>query len=274
MSAVFTNNLQQEIKMKKVIIFASVLAAGFLAAETLTITKPAQITPSRNVTADANGVLTFKGSCASYSTQIFDFDPAKKYTVSGDFRQIAGKTPAVLFFGFQPLTAKNREILIPNTQIIPGTDTELTADVAFGAKELRVKDASKWRKGYRFAINTDPSLKDLPNFNVIQSASLSMTKEGDDWKVTFAQPIRIALKKGTRVRQHGLGGAMYPAAPAVRINGNWKTYKGTAAGILKTHGYTYTKFPLGTAKVRMIIFVNLGQKDAVTEVKNLTLKVE
>ena len=274
MSAVFTNNLQLELKMKKVIIFASVLAAGLLAAETLNITTSAQITPSRNVTADAKGVLTFKGSCASYSTQIFDFDPAKKYTVSGDFRQIAGKTPAVLFFGFQPLTAQNREILIPNTQIIPGTDTELTADVAFGAKELRVKDASKWRKGYRFAINTDPSLKDLPNFNVIQSASLSMTKEGDDWKVTFAQPIRIALKKGTRVRQHGLGGAMYPAAPAVRINGNWKTYKGTASGILKTHGYTYNKFPLGTAKVRMIIFVNLGQKDAVTEVKNLTLKVE
>lgn len=260
--------------MKKVIIFASVLAAGFLAAETLTITKPAQITPSRNITADANGVLTFKGSCASYSTQVFDFDPAKKYTVSGDFRQISGKKPAVLFFGFQPLTANNREILMPHTQIVSGTDTELTADVAFGAKEIRVKDASKWRKGYRFAINTDPSLKDLPNFSVIHSNSLTMTKEGADWKVTFAQPIRIAIKKGTRVRQHNLGGAMYPAAPAVRLSSNWKTYKGTAAGILKTHGYTYTKFPLGTAKVRMIIFVNLGQKDAVTEVKNLTLKVE
>ena len=260
--------------MKKFITFVSVLAAGLLAAETLNITQPAQITPARNITADDKGVLTFKGSCASYSTKVFDFDPAKKYTVSGDFRQVAGKTPAVIFFGFQPMTAKNRDILMPNTQIIPGTDTELTADVAFGAKEIRVKDASKWRKGYRFAIHTDPSLKDLPNFGVIHSTSAAMVKEGDDWKVTFAQPIRIALKKGTRVRQHGLGGAMYPAAPAVRIGKDWKTYKGSAAGILKTHGYTYTKFPLGTAKVRMIIFVNLGQKDAVTEVKNLTLKVE
>ena len=135
--------------MKKFMTIASVLAAGLLAAETLSITQPAQITPARNITADDKGVLTFKGSCASYSTKVFDFDPAKKYTVSGDFRQVAGKTPAVIFFGFQPMTAKNRDILMPNTQIIPGTDTELTADVAFGAKEIRVKDASKWRKGYR-----------------------------------------------------------------------------------------------------------------------------
>ena len=260
--------------MKKIMTFASVLAAGLLAAETLSITQPAQITPSKNITADENGVLTFKGSCASYSTKVFDFDPSKKYTVSGDFRQIAGSKPAVLFFGFQPMTAKNRDILLPNTLIIPGTDTVLTADVASGAKELRVKDASKWRKGYRFAIHTDPTLKDLPNFSVIHCNSAAMVKEGDDWKVTFAQPIRIALKKGTPVRQHGLGGAMYPAAPAVRLSTNWKTYKGSAAGIFKTHGYAYTKFPIGTAKVRMIIFVNLGQKDAVTEVKNLALKVE
>ena len=260
--------------MKKFMTFASVLAAGLLAAETLSITQPAQITPAKNISAGENGVLVFKGSCTSYSTQILDFDPAKKYTVSGDFRQIAGKSPAVIFFGFQPLNAKNREILMPHTQIIPGTDTELTADVAFGAKEIRVKDASKWRKGYRFAIHTDPTLKDLPNFSVIHSNSASIVKEADDWKVTFAHPIRIALKKGTPVRQHGLGGAMYPAAPAVRIGKNWKTFTGSATGIHKSHGYTYTKFPIGTAKVRMIIFVNLGQKDAVTEVKNLTLKVE
>ena len=260
--------------MKKVILFASVLVAGLLSAETLTITKPEQITPSKNIMADDKGVLTFKGTSYSYSTQIFDFDPSKKYTVSGDFRQVAGKSSAVIFFGFQPLAANNREILMPHTQIIPGTDTELTADVAPGAKEIRVKNAAKWRKGYRFAVNTDPALKDLPNFSVIHSNSLAAVQEGDDWKVTFAQPIRIALKKGTRVRQHGLGGAMYPAAPAVRISREWKTYAGSASGIYKTHGYTYNKFPIGTAKVKMIIFVNYGQKDAVTEVKNLTLKAE
>ena len=283
--------------MKKVILFAMLLAAGVLAAETLKITQSAQMTPAKNITSDANGVLTFKGSCTSYSTRIFELDPTKKYTVSGDFRQIAGKKAAVLFFGFQPMDAQNRQILLPHTQIIPGTDTVavlrprlqswmphtqiipgtdtvLTADVPKGAKEIRVKDASKWRKGYRFAINTDPSLKDLPNFNVIHNNSVTAVKDGDDWKVTFDSPIRIAIKKGTSVRQHGLGGTMYPAAPAVRLNGNWKTYKGSATGILKTYGYSYTKFPIGTKKVRMILFVNLGQKDAVTEVKNLTLSVE
>ena len=224
--------------MKKVILFAMLLAAGVLAAETLKFTQSAQMTPAKNITSDANGVLTFKGSCTSYSTRIFELDPTKKYTVSGDFRQIAGKKAAVLFFGFQPMDAQNRQILLPHTQIIPGTDTVLTADVPKGAKEIRVKDASKWRKGYRFAINTDPSLKDLPNFNVIHNNSVTAVKDGDDWKVTFASPIRIAIKKGTSVRQHGLGGTMYPAAPAVRLNGNWKTYKGSATGILKTYGYS------------------------------------
>lgn len=260
--------------MKKAITFLALFAAGLLAAETITFTKTEQFKPTRGISAKEDGTFSFKGRVVTYSSKVFTFDPAKKYTVSGDFRQVAGKTPAVLFFGLSPLDKNGREILTPNTQIFPGSDSVLTADVAKGAKVIRVKNAAKWRRGYRFAINTDPSLKDLPNFNIIYSEMVSAVKDGSDWKVTLNRPIAIPLKKGINIRQHGLGGAMYPAAPAVRLNKDWKTYKGTATGIFKTHGYSYKKFPTGTVKVRLLIFANLGQNDAVTEVKNLTLTIK
>ena len=260
--------------MKKNIIFAALFLTGILAAETIDLTQPVHFSPAKNITAGENGLLTLKGPVATYSTKVFDLDPGKKYTISGDFRQTAGSKPTVLFFGVAPLDKKNRPILTPQTQIIRGTDTVLTADVAFGAKEIRVKDAEKWLKGYRFAINTDPSYKDLPNFSVIHTTMVSKVKEGDDWKVTFALPIKIALKKGTPVRQHSLGGAMYAAAPSVRIGKDWKTWKGTATGLMTTPGYSYNKFPIGTVKVCLVLYVNLGQKDAVTEVKNLKFIVE
>lgn len=260
--------------MKKFIALAALLTAGLLTAETITLTQSANFAPAKGITAAADGTLSFKGTVATYSSKAFDFDPAKKYTVSGEFRQTAGKTRAVLFFGFVPIDKNGRQILTPHTLIIPGTDTVLSADVAAGAKEITVKDASKWKKGYRFALNTDPSLKDLPNYSVIFSEMTAAVKTGDVWKVSFNRPIRIALKKGTCVRQHGLGGAMYPAAPAIRINAKWQTFTGTSSGIYKTHGYSPKKFPVGTAKVRLLLFANYGQKDAVTEVKNLTLKVE
>ena len=261
--------------MKKTMTVLALFAAGLLAAADSAITSPEQLTNSKRITAKENGVLEIKGMTTAYSKKIFDFDPAKKYSVSGEFRQTAGTKPAVIFFGLQPLDKNNRQILTPHTQIVAGSDTVLTKDAAKGATFIEVKDASKWIKGNsRLALNTDLKLKDLPNFNIVFTVITSVEKLENSWKVNFSNPLRSALKKGTRVREHRAGGAMYPAAPAVRLSKEWKTFSGTATGVLPGAGYAYKKFPIGTAKVQMLLFVNYGQKDAVTEIRNLTFKAE
>ena len=260
--------------MKKTALLLAILTAGLVAASDSSITTPEQLTSSKNFTAKEGNILEVKGMTTAYSKKVFDFDPAKTYSVSADFRQISGKTPAVLFFGFQPLDKSNRQILTPHTQIVANTDTVLTATAEKGAKVLEVKDASKWIKGVRFAINTDPGLKDLPNYSVIYTNVSAVEKSGDNWKVSLSHPLPLTLKSGTTIRQHRAGGAMYPAAPAIRISKQWKTFAGKASGKLNGPGYSGTKFPVGTVKVQMLLFVNYGQKDAVTEIRNLEFKAE
>jgi hypothetical protein len=261
--------------MKKTTLFLAILTAGILAASDSMIITPEQLTNSKNLTAKEGNILEVKGMTTAYSKKVFDFDPAKTYSVSADFRQISGKAPAVIFFGFQPLDKKNRQILTPHTQIIAKTDTVLTATAEKGTKVIEVKDASKWLKGStRLAIYTDPELKDLPNYSIIYTTVSAMEKSGENWKVSLSHPLPLTLKSGTAVRQHRAGGAMYPAAPAVRISRQWKTFSGKASGKLNGPGYSGTKFPVGTVKVQMLLFVNYGQKDAVTEIRNLEFKAE
>ena len=250
-------------------------AAGLLSATEYPLTQSADfLGKPRNVAVKENGITEVKNMANLYSAQTFDFVPGKRYTVSGEFRQTAGEKPSVFYFGFQPLDKKNRMILVSNTLSMPGTDTEVVEDSPKGSKLIKVKDASKWNKGWRIFYNTDPSGKDLPNFCGIINPIAAIEKKGDIWHITMTRPQLVDLKKGMFVRQHNAGGAMYPAAVASRMGKDWKKFTGSAIGIFPGRGYSSVTFPTGTVKIRMILFLNYGAKGSVTEFRNLKFSMK
>ena len=160
------------------------------------------------------------------------------------------------------------------TSIVAQTDTELVAPAKKGDTVIKVKDGSKWkvRSWSGFVYNSDPSLSDLPNRNYLACPLKEMKQEGDAWTLTFSRPLKVDLPAGTKVRQHSGGGYMYTGKYG-QLTGDWKTFTGSAKGLLKA-GFNYAKFAPGTARVSVLMLVNWGNKIATAEIKDISLEIK
>lgn len=260
--------------MKKMILSPLILmACAVLAAEEKPLNSAADFTGNVNQVSFKEKVMEAKGRTNLWSSKIMEVTPDKVYYVSGEFRQAAGEKPAKIYFGFQPLDQKNRPITASQVCVIRGTDTEVAEDCPKGSLQLKVKDASKWAKYRRIVFHTDPGYKDLPNFNQILNPVASIENQDGVWIVTFKTKLQVSLPKGTGVRQHLAGGSMY-AADGKPMRDEWLEFSGRASGIKKDPGYAKTIFPVGTRKVKMLLFLNYGSPDSVSEIRNLSFEAD
>ncbi len=247
---------------------------GTLAAQTTTFNELADWTMSpKNCATLADGVFTVKGSSLMVSTKTFDVDPAKTYTVKA-MAKTSGTEKSMFYFGFRLYDKDGKQIESTMTGIVAQTDTELVAPAKKGDTVIKVKDGSKWkvRSWSGFVYNSDPSLSDLPNRNYLACPLKEMKQEGDAWTLTFSRPLKVDLPAGTKVRQHSGGGYMYTGKYG-QLTGDWKTFTGSAKGLLKV-GFNYAKFAPGTARVSVLMLVNWGNKNATAEIKDISLEIK
>ena len=82
-------------------------------------------------------------------------------------------------------------------------EPEVVEDAPKGAKVIKVKDASKFKKPYgTLNAGAKADLSDLPNFNVLGYVTDFVQKD-DVWEVSLQYPLRAPVKAGTAVRESG-----------------------------------------------------------------------
>ncbi len=266
--------------MKRTIAVAIALfLAGTLSAEEIVYNKTDQWThpnPKISLTEKGDGILSAAGNMSLFSTPAITVDPARKYSVVGTFRKTDGKE-APLYFGWAFFDKDGRYFDNAQVNVVTGSDTELVTMLEKGGRELKIKDGAGWSnfKGRVIAWNTDPSYKDLPNFNLIQQNIESVKQADGAWIVTLPQPSKTELPAGTKVRLHTPGGSVYFASNR-KLRSHWITFKSKSiSGISTKPGLGANCFPMGTVSVKILLFLNYGQKaDTITEFKNIKVAIE
>lgn len=188
--------------------------------------KPSDFIRGEQLLSVNNEILTIKKSSDLYSKQRIAIDPAKRYRLSGEFRQTGTAGTCIVRFGVIPST-KQRQIIPASINVRPGSATELTADCAAGDTIVKVKDASKWQTNAldRIVFDIDPGaeMRDLPNFNIAKSAIKSVVKKADHYEITLTGPAGMNFAAGTPIRLHRIGWiAMFCCGANNKLTGEWK----------------------------------------------------
>jgi len=248
------------------------LCAGTLTAEEIfRIAKPEDFKQATGISQE-NNILIVNGSKTLFSVQRLELDPAKKYRLSGEFRLRSG-SPVKVRLGYAALDAKNGIITPAQVNIVPDTETEITAPVRRGNSVITVKDASRWRTEpaiFYAAFNTRDDFSDLPNRSALKIAPDGIARKGDLWEIKLAQPLKMNMPEGAKVRQHS-GGATYIWNTGVATAGEqWMTRTGLLTGIVRTGNPPRKLWP-GTKSVRVILSLS-GKSDSVIEIRNIRVE--
>jgi len=206
---------------------------------------------------------------------IFAVDPAKKYTVSGEFRFL-GTAPRSFSLGLALLTAKNQPIPPVTIHAVPGTETALAAPAAVGDKSVKVAAAEKWNSKTpvgAVVFDIRDGYADFPNYAYVGMKKDSIKKEGDVWEIGLGEPLKKAYPAGTRVRQHLFGGTfLYTTSKYRNFSSDWQKFSGTVTGMTE-NTRSDRKFWPRTAKARVIILTSGGKDDSVLEFRDLKVEV-
>ena len=206
--------------------------------------------------SDGVSHISGSGSQVRMSRRSFPVAPGKRYRISGEFKS-DNPGNGVVCYGLAPVDSRGRLIYSVHVNALRGTDTELLADAAAGATQIQVKDTSKWQKGSTFAVafGSKSDFSDLPNFDIVQIASI----EGNT--VTLKRPLRKAWAKGTALRQHSYGNTyIFAGANYKKASSQWSTFESEIAGEnpLGSNGNLFWR---GTAKVYLVIMTNCPELD-------------
>ncbi len=260
----------------KMMIGAVLLSAvGVLGAQEApaSLNAAADWTKDPNV-SDADGVLNVKKQTRIFSAK-FDIDPSKKYTLKFSCRTVNAEKDgdrSLIFAGFAVFDKNGREINSYHSSVVPNTMTEVVEDAPKGAKVIKLKDCSKFKKPYgTLAADAKEDLSDLPNFNFLGYISDFASKDGV-WEVSLLYPLNRPVKAGTVVREHMRGGYLYTAG--VKTAGkDWITMSGTITGMSKG-SWNGRVWPAGAVKARVVILSNWNNKKLETQFKDISLTVK
>ena len=252
------------------VILSAACVSMMSAQEVISLTSPKDFNLPKKITAKEDSLLLKGGRITLFSIKNFTLDPAKKYQISGDFRQIGGKQ-VLIYLGFAPFNAKNRPVTASSVNIVKDTLTEVAEDAKKGDKVIKVKDASKWNTKGKYtsiAFNAKEDFSDLPNFNLWSTALPNAKKNGEVWEILLKSPLNKNIAAGTLVRQHSDGGSYIYTAGSAKLTDKWITRKGVISGIAP-FGNVPNKMWKGTAKVKVLILVTSGDADSEVLFRNI-----
>ena len=251
------------------VLGAMLSLTALCAAELTDFPEKADWRDSPNLKALPEDVLELSKGVVT-STEMIKVDPAKTTVLSGDFRcPVPGKKVRI-YLAFNPADAKKDSITAYHVNIVPGTDTFLTAPVKKGDTTLLVKDGSKFRAGTKVIFNTKEDYSDLPNREVSHGNFKSAEKLSDGtWKITLTLKMHKDYPAGTKVRLHANGGYQYVSIFDL-TDTNWKSTRGTVKGMVKT-GMGGRMWTPGTAFANIVIFTN---NNTPIQFRNIKLEVK
>lgn len=251
---------------------ACCITAG--ANDVMEIKTTADLSPSTQCVQNGN-VFICKGPSTLFSAGTFAVDPSGKYKLSGSFRAQPGTPPTVFHFGYQPIDKKNRYIMPIHVNAIAKSETELAAPAKPGDLSVKVKDASAWNLNtphFRIAFKAAPDFSDLPNRDVVSVKKDGIKKVDDSWDISLSEPVRKVYAAGTPIRLTADAGTyIYNVSNGNKTEAEWKTFSGIISGELK-NTISRTEWWPGTKSARIVIVLNFGGKDGVTEFKDIKLE--
>lgn len=265
-----------KVSMTLLLGAAALLSAGTLSAQTQTYNKASDWAEATGV-SDADGVLTVRQKRTFLNAARFTVDPGKTYTIKATVRAKAAqdKKTSWVLFGFNAFDKNGRPINSVNVNCVPSTLTTVVADAKKGDTVLLVKDASKVQKGtfHSFMKDAKEDLSDLPNYNIIVTGVKDVVKKGDNWEITFNNPLLKDVAAGTKVREQIHGGYIYTGG-AAHVGTDWRTLSGSIKG-LDTKGVWYSsRWPIGTVQAQLVILVNWSGEQLITELKDISLDIQ
>lgn len=153
-------------------------------------------------------------------------DANKKYRISCEVKCPGDKPVKGVRIGVSPRSAQKKGANISGILPVKGTETAVVAPVKRSDKQIRVKDASRWKKvPTRIVYDADPEgkLRDIPNFDFISGRPTGWKQDGGDWVIELNRPAGVDLSAGTVIRQHvDSRNAIFSNAKLI-APGEWRT---------------------------------------------------
>ena len=225
---------------------------------------------NRKLKLSEEGVFQKHAYLPVQSNQSFKVGADKKYTISGEFRLVNTTKVDAFFFGFVPLDANGRQIMIQHHQIIPRTNLAVvTQNAAKGATVIKIANAAGWKGKVTntfAAFNAKEDKSDLPNYNTFRIKELKIN--GSEAELILSQALTIDIAAGSKIRLHGIGPAyLYTGCNGRKLTAEWTKFTGTInfdSGAIK--------WPRGTAFAKVVILS--GGRDGIMEFKNVQVSGE
>lgn len=262
--------------MKKLYTAAALLSLAMLYAgdSSLQPAKAADWKSESRIT-EKDGVFVSGAYNRVISRTMLAVDPAKKYRVSGEFRQTAGKD-AKIHFGVAPYSADKKFIGPLNSIIYGKTFNTLKKAVKAGDTKIEIAPQSDWiaRNHFRVAFNAQKDGSDLPNFDISKGAPVkrSFNVDAGTIIITLSKPVEKDYPAGTNVRLHTGGGEFLSCAgEALALSNDWKSFSGEITG--ESSGHTRKNFRKNT-KFAAIMFRVYAPDRVNSKIQFRNLKLE
>lgn len=239
--------------MKKLLI---VLVAGIILPLTAVEFKAGDWDKKARPVKDVPGAMSINGKMVIYSiaSPYIPVDPAKKYRLSGVFRQSNAANTGKLKFGIQCYDSNKRIIHPEHTTVINRTATELTAAAEYGQRSVTIKNGKAWRivPGFSYiAFNTKDDFSDLPNRSTVNIVNVKMQPDGSA-VVELKEPLREFFAAGSKVRlHHRLAAFLYGGALNKKLSDQWQEFSGIFTG--EQRGMSHNIFRKGTAFIQVVV---------------------
>lgn len=137
-------------------------------------------------------------------------DPTKKYRISGKFRSVPGSENLKIMFGLAYFDQDGKKLNPVSLNPIPDSSFTLADEAVAGTKEIKVKSKhNKFHKGSYIVFNAREDLKDLPNSEISQVASVSNQKNDKNlFSIVLKRGLPRTYSRGTKMRVHGYKGPL------------------------------------------------------------------
>lgn len=233
---------------------------------------------------------SFRSGPARTSTEEFiPIDPMKTYTLSGWFRtQTAGSGYNRLYFGVYVYDIDGNEISPYHHMRVAGTETTLARDLKPGDTVVYLNSVANWMNSassthfrslaiYGYANSAGRVYEDYTYTrrtiaNAWDNGAINATAK----TITLRDPFPDTwgtIPAGTAVANAQSGStAKYIAASNAIVPSTWTYYEGKITGVDRSGTNIEGMFPVGTAMVRPLFFLDYDSTGAITLVNSVSLK--